>query len=324
MGLFNKQFANVVEWNETRGDVLFWKWKNNEIKRDSKLIIKPGQDAIFLYNGRVEGVFTDSGDYVISSDIIPFLSSLKGFKFGFNSGLRAEVLFINTKEFTVKWGTKSPLNIQCKEMPGGMPIRAFGTYSVKIDDYLNLIENIAGVKDVYSIDELRERMSTLVDQLLMKWIVKEGKDMFNIQANSFEICNGIKEELDMMLLKLGLTVTCFTIENVNYPEQVQKIINKNASYSMVGDVNNYQKMATIESMENPNGGSMAKTAVEIQFGMEVMRQMVEQNPGRPITREQASQPNVSQQSGQSPKFCPECGTATNGAKFCGECGYKLC
>ena len=80
MGLFSNQFANVVEWEEYRDDLLFWKWTNREIKKDSRLIIKPGQDAIFLYNGAVEGIFTESGSYTIDSDIIPFLSTLKGFK----------------------------------------------------------------------------------------------------------------------------------------------------------------------------------------------------------------------------------------------------
>ena len=74
MGLFGGQFANVVEWQEFRDDILFWKWSNKEIKKGSRLIIKPGQDAIFLYNGKVEGVFRDDGSYDIESQIIPFLS----------------------------------------------------------------------------------------------------------------------------------------------------------------------------------------------------------------------------------------------------------
>ena len=86
-------------------DMLFWKWSNKENqKRQAGLIIRPGQDAIFLYNGKVEGIFRDEGSYDIESDIIPFLSTLKGFKFGFNSGLRAEVLFINTKEVLGEMG----------------------------------------------------------------------------------------------------------------------------------------------------------------------------------------------------------------------------
>lgn len=104
MGLFSNQLSNVVEWDETKEGVIFWKWPNDEIKKGSKLVIRPGQDAIFMYMGKIEGVFTDDGTYDIETQIIPFLSSLKGFKFGFNSGMRAEVVFINTKELLCKWG----------------------------------------------------------------------------------------------------------------------------------------------------------------------------------------------------------------------------
>jgi membrane protease subunit (stomatin/prohibitin family) len=41
MGLFGNQFANVVEWNESEPGVLFYKWPNQEIKKGSKLIIRP-------------------------------------------------------------------------------------------------------------------------------------------------------------------------------------------------------------------------------------------------------------------------------------------
>lgn len=83
MGLFGGQLANVVEWQEYRDDVLFWKWTNQEIKKGSKLIIRQGQDAVFMFNGKVEGVFKDEGSFDIESEIVPFLSSLKGFKFWF-------------------------------------------------------------------------------------------------------------------------------------------------------------------------------------------------------------------------------------------------
>ena len=101
MGFFSKQFASVIEWNESSEGTLFWKFQSDEIKKDSRLIVRPGQDAIFLYNGKVEGVFTDEGNFEVESEIVPFLTTLKSFKFGFNTPLRAEVLFINTKEILV-------------------------------------------------------------------------------------------------------------------------------------------------------------------------------------------------------------------------------
>ncbi|MDE6874872.1 MAG: SPFH domain-containing protein, partial [Lachnospiraceae bacterium] len=255
MGLFSNQFSSVVEWKEFREDMIFWKWPNAELKKGSRLIIRPGQDAIFLNTGRIEGIFTDDGDYDIESQIIPFLSTLKGFKFGFNTNLRAEVLFVNTKEFTVKWGTANAINIPVAGMPGGMPVRAHGTLSFKVNDYIKLIDKIAGVKDSYVVEDVRIRVASVLDQLLMKWITKEGKDMFNLQANAYDIAQGIRTDLDMEIFDMGLTVTGFHVMSFNYPEEVQRMITKNASQSMVGDMNRYQQMGVIDAMASGKGSA---------------------------------------------------------------------
>ena len=338
MGLFEKQFSNVVEWEEYRDDIIFWKWTNREIKKGSRLIIRPGQDAIFMYNGKVEGVFEDEGSFDIESDIIPFLSTLKGFKFGFNSGIRAEVLFINTKEFTVKWGTKNPIAIPAPGLPGGMPIRAFGTFNFKIIDRDALIDKIAGIKKQYMVEDVKERVVSVLDQLLMKWISREGKDMFNLQANAFDISRGIREDLDMEMIKLGISITGFQVSSFTYPEEVQKMQNKAASQAMVGDMGRYQQMAMADAMEKGgNSSRIGADMVNMQMGMMMGQQMManmnnmmnnNMNNGGMGMNQQMN--NSQMQGGQAqnaggtvPKFCPNCGTPTNGAKFCSECGNKL-
>lgn len=333
MGLFSGQFANVVEWEEYRDDIVFWKWSNKEIKKGSRLVIRQGQDAIFMYNGKVEGIFTDEGSYDIESQIIPFLSTLAGFKFGFNSGIRAEVLFINTKEFTLKWGTKNPITIPAAGLPGGMPIRSFGTFSCKVTDYLALIEKIAGVKRQFSIDEVRDRVLGMLDQLLMKWIAKEGKDMFNLQVNSFDISKGIKEDLDMELSKIGISITSFAISSFSYPESVMKMQEKVASQSMIGDMGKYAQATMLDNMgKGGSSGHIAQDMASMQMGMMMGQQMVnamgqtnmgQQNQGFRDAANQPSQQAPVTGSTTAPKFCPECGTPVNGAKFCPECGKKL-
>lgn len=353
MGLFGNQFSNVVEWQESRDDVMFWKWNNDEIKKGSKLIIRPGQDAIFMYNGKVEGIFKDPGSFDIESQIIPFLSTLKGIKFGFNSGVRAEVVFINTKEFTLRWGTKNPVNIQAPGLPGGMPIGAFGTFSCKINDYDTFIEKIAGIKKQYLVDEIKERVTSTLNPLLMKWITKEGKDMFNLQANAIDIARGIKDDLDFEIIKLGITITAFNIESFNYPESVKRMQEKVASQSMVGDMGRYTQMAMADNMGRGGNGAgntamnMANTMAGMQMGMMMGQQMVNtmQNPMGQMQQGMAGtnfngqmqNPQMVQQNPQAaqeqtpaagaggtvPKFCPNCGTKTEGTKFCSNCGTKL-
>lgn len=341
MGLFSGQFANVVEWEEFREDMIFYKWTNREIKKGSKLIIRPGQDAIFLNNGRIEGIFKDDGEYDIESQIIPFLSTLKGFKFGFNSGMRAEVLFVNTKTFQVKWGTKGPINLPTPQLPGGMPIRANGTFEFKVEDYIALIDKVAGVKATYLVEDVRQRITALLDQLLMKWISKEGKDMFNLMANSFDIGNGIKQDLDMQLMDSGIRITAFNIMSFNYPESVQKMVEKTASQSMVGDMNRYSQMAMVDAMSNGKmaGGSAAADMAGMMMGMQMAGQMMNNmgmnngmmnngmnnNMQGGMMNQQMPNGNGMQNSAGAakPKFCPNCGNPTGDSNFCPNCGNKL-
>lgn len=338
MGLFSNQFSNVVEWNEFRDDMIFYKWSNQEIKKGSRLIIRPGQDAIFLYNGKIEGIFTDEGDYDIESQIIPFLSTLKGFKFGFNSGMRAEVLFVNTKEFIVKWGTKNPINIPTPQLPGGMPIRANGTFNFKVNDYIKLIDKIAGIKSTYVVEDVKLRITSMLDQLLMKWIVKEGKDMFNLQAGAFDIAKGIKEDLDMQIFDTGMTITSFQIMSFNYPESVQKMIEKNASHSMIGNMNTYQQVSMVDGIASGavKGGGAASDMAGMMMGMNMANQMMQNMNQMPNTNQmnnanktndtnQMNNANPTPTNAQStkPNFCPNCGQKTGEGNFCSNCGQKL-
>lgn len=329
MGFLSDQFLNVVEWEEFRDDLLFWRWKNDEIKKGSKLIIRQGQDAVILYNGKVEGVFREEGSFDVESEIIPFLSTLNGFKFGFNSGMRAEVLFINTKEITVKWGTKKAIHIPTEGLPGGMPIRSFGTFNCKIVDHNILIEKIAGIKNQFSIEDVKVRVLSLLDQYLMKWISMEGKNLFNLQANSEAIGDGIQEDLDNELQEIGIGITGFAISSFNYPEEIQKMAEKAASQSMLENLQKYQQIAMADSLSKGGTmGNMASDMVGMQMGLVMGQQMVQQmNSTQQSQPDHQSHSNVQEKSsGQSqsaPKFCSECGTPTNGGKFCTECGKKL-
>ncbi len=320
MGLFGRQLANVIEWEEFRDDVIFWKWTNREIKKGSRLIIRPGQDAIFMYNGVIEGIFKEEGSFDVESDIIPFLSTLKGFKFGFNSGMRAEVLFVNTKEFTVKWGTKNPISIPTQNLPGGCPVRAFGTFNFKVSDYVAMIDKVAGVKQIYTVEDVRERVVAVLDQLLMKWISKEGKDMFNLQANAMDIANGIKQDLDMEICKIGIEITGFNIASFNYPEEITKMQNKAASQAMVGDMNKYTQMAMADNLSKGGGSNIAGDMMSMQMGMAMGQQMMNSFNNANNVNNQSQMPRGE---GTVPKFCPECGQPTNGARFCANCGTKL-
>ncbi|WP_422122518.1 SPFH domain-containing protein [Planococcus sp. X10-3] len=322
MVFFGNQFADVVEWEEFREDMIFYKWANKEVKKGSRLIIRPGQDAIFLNNGKIEGIFEEDGEYDIASEIVPFLSTLKGFRFGFNSGMRVEVLFVNTKEFVVRWGTQNPINIPAPGLPGGMPIRANGTFQFKVNDYINLIDKIAGVRTSYMVEDVKIRITAVLDQLLMKWIPKEGKDMFNLQANAHDIAKGIQDDLDMQIMDDGMKITGFQIMSFNYPKEIQDMINKNASHGMVGDVSRYQQLSVADAMGKSSGSNTASDMAGMMMGMNIAKEMMDDQKDSSDGGGE-SKKEAGGSGGKAPNFCPNCGQKVDGAKFCPNCGQKL-
>ena len=154
--------------------------------------------------------------------------------------------------------------------------------------------------------------------------------MFNHQANSFDIGKGIQEDLDMEMMKIGISITTFNIASFTYPEEIQKMVTKAASQSVVGDMGRYQQMAMIDAMANGNGGGraasdMAGMAMGMMMGQQMAGQMSQTmfGNGQQAQASQAAAPASENASAGGWKFCPECGTKTEGMKFCPNCGKKL-
>jgi membrane protease subunit (stomatin/prohibitin family) len=129
----------------------------------------------------------------------------------------------------------------------------------------------------------------------------------------------------MQLFDTGLSVTAFNIMSFTYPEEIQGMINKNASTSMVGDLNRYQQVAMTEGIASGKvkGGGAASDMAGMMMGMNMANQMMQNmnNHNSQPNNQPGSEANTP--SGSKPNFCPNCGTKTAAANFCPNCGQKL-
>ena len=156
----------------------------------------------------------------------------------------------------------------------------------------------------------------------MKWISKEGKDMFNLQASAYEIGQGMQQDLDMELLKMGMCVSGMQIASFSYPQEIQDKINAAASYHMVGDMNTYQQGKLADSLDQPNSG--AGSTASMGFGMAAGMQMAQQMMQGMQSQGIQSQGTQSQAAPASGRHCPSCGAAVGqNDRFCAGCGQKL-
>ncbi len=319
MGWFG-QGKDTIEWNETRDDLLFYRWPANEIKKGSKLIIRVGQKAIFYANGKVEGVFEEPGSYDIESQIVPFLSTLKGvFSLRGDSGMRAEVYFVNAKELLLPWGTRQRIMIPTPEVPSGIPVGCNGNLVVEFNDYQRFIEKVAGVKSTFSLDDISERVMGELNGIVSEAILGGERAigfnaLISIQQNNRKISKVIQEELDKELMDFGLSVADLNILSVNYPPEVQKMAEKVAAQSFVGDVGKYATVQMADSFSSPNaGGNMATVGAQMAMGAQLAQNMAQ------------SMKSDSQQQGNVKRYiCSGCGNSSAvPVKFCPECGKPM-
>ena len=274
------QGRDTIEWNEFRDDVLFYRWPNTEIKKGARLVIRPGQRAIFFAGGQLEGVFEQPGTYDVETDITPFLSSLKGwFQLRGDTGLRAEVYFVNAKELLLKWGTRQRIMIPTQEVPSGIPVGCNGNLIVEFRDYVQFINKIAGVKSTYSLSDISERimgeLSGIVAEAVLEGRQNVGLNaLVSLQANSRRLAKQMCAELDKELSDIGMGVADLNILSINYPPEVQKMAEKVASQSFVQDVGKYASVSMADSFDSPNGGgNFAAMGAAMAMGQQMAQQM---------------------------------------------------
>jgi membrane protease subunit (stomatin/prohibitin family) len=157
----------------------------------------------------------------------------------------------------------------------------------------------------------------------MKWISKEGKDMFNLQANAFDIAKGIREDLDMSILKDGLSITGFNIMSISYPEEIQAMITRTASHSMIGDMDKYKQVEMVDGIASGRvkGGGAAADMAGMMMGMNMASEMMKKVNEAPVSKDIEGVEKSN--SAKKPNFCSNCGTKTGGGNFCSNCGEKL-
>lgn len=134
---------------------------HNEIKNGAQLIVRPGQMAVFVHRGELADTF-GPGHYELKTDNLPILSTLMGWKYGFNSPFRAEVYFVSTRQITeLKWGTPNPIMLRDPDF-GPVRLRAFGTYSMRAEDPKALLRELVGTDSSVEADEISELMRSII------------------------------------------------------------------------------------------------------------------------------------------------------------------
>ncbi|MER0205008.1 MAG: SPFH domain-containing protein [Nitrosomonas sp.] len=274
MGFFDKlrgELIDLIEWTDPTQDTMVFRFERygNEIKSGAKLTVRESQMAVFVNEGKFADVFPP-GMYTLTTQNLPILSTLKGWLHGFNSPFKAEVYFVNTKNFTdQKWGTKNPITMDDPRF-GMVEIRAFGTFAVRVIDPKIFLQEIVGTDNEFTTEEINDQLRSLIVTRFTDAAGESGLTIDRFASNTNELSQYCQNKIENELAEYGLKLTKFLIENISMPDEIKKEIH---SLSRLGRVNAQQlaQMNAAKAIEiaaaNPNGDAGASMSMGMGFGM---------------------------------------------------------
>lgn len=334
MGIFDMlrgQAIDVIEWKDPGQDTMVYRYDcgGKEIMMGAQLTVRESQVAIMVNEGQLADVFTP-GRYELQTQNMPIMTALKSWKYGFNSPFKAEVYFINTKQFIdQKWGTSTPVMMRDSEF-GMVRILAHGIYSFAVSDPKTFLKEVFGTNGLYTTEYVAGQIKRTIVSGLSDAIAQSKIPALDLAANYDELGSYALQTLSPRLAPLGLKLTAFVIENISLPEEVQKAMDQRTSMGVVGDINKYTQFQAAAAMRdaanNQNGAAGMGTGLGAAAMMnQVMNGAFQAQPAQAAPAAAAAAgfcSNCGQPLTAGAKFCPSCG-AKQGGEVCANCGAPL-
>ncbi|MCC6314048.1 MAG: SPFH domain-containing protein [Thermomicrobiales bacterium] len=323
-----------------------------EFKLGSQLIVREGQRAVFVRDGKALDIF-GPGRHTLSTDNIPLLTGLIGLPFGGRSPFTAEVYFVSMRDFTdLKWGTPQPLVYRDTEL-GMIRLRAFGTYAMRVADPQLFVNQIVGTRGVYSTSDIEDYLRSIILNEFNDLLGSLTTSILDIQGMTRELAVTARNALTDDFERLGLELRGFQISSITPPEAVQQRIDERSGMAALGDMGAYMQFKTAQAIGDVGAGKagggagdVAATGVGVGAGIGMGAAMAGAVQGafnRPAEQPASATatitcpnchatipagskfcPNCGQPLQPATVTCPNCGTANPaGAKFCVECGKSL-
>jgi len=271
------ELIDIIEWLDDTRDTMVWRFPraDNEIKNGAKLIVREGQAAAFVNEGALADVFMQPGTFTLTTQNLPILSKLRGWKYGFESPFKAEVYFVSTRTFTDrKWGTKNPIMLRDPEF-GPTRLRAFGSFAIKAGDVPTLLRNVVGTDARFTIDDIGEQLRDLLVARFADALGESKIPVLDLAANQDDLGKVLITRIQPDFDTFGLKLVNLVVENISLPPEVEQALDERTKMGVIGDLNRYTQFKTANAIGDAakNPGGLAGAGMGMGAGMAMGQQM---------------------------------------------------
>jgi membrane protease subunit (stomatin/prohibitin family) len=287
--------------------------------------------AMFFRDGKAYDVF-GPGRHTLTTLNLPLLTGLltRLVGFGSNKPFKATVIFISTKVFAGKWGTKA----QTTELA---PLQTYGQFWFKIENASLFVNEVIGGQNAYTTEQVNNFLRGYLNEKIIDEL--SHYDLITVFTRLNETSIIVKNTLIDYFIRVGIELTDLKFEGIDTtPEYRERLFWLKTGQNTSSEVLRMETMKNAAESFGKGGGSGALGA-----GMVMMPQIMNQ-PVQPQVAPIATLvicPKCSEKVPTASKFCSGCGTnlappsegtitcskcgksiPTN-SKFCPECGNKI-
>jgi excisionase family DNA binding protein len=250
----------------------------------SQVIVREYQQAVFFRDGKAYDTF-DAGRHTITTANAPLLTDLIKKVTDGRTPFTAEVYFVSMREFLdLKWGTAEPIPLRDSDL-GLVRLRAFGTFSMQIEDSSLFVNKIVGAQGLYQTPQITRYLRGIIIARMTDLLGELGKGLFDLPALYDEIAAGARAKAQDDFASVGIQLRTLYVNNISPTEETARAIDERASMGAIGDMQKYmqfQMARGVRDAAQAEGGSMASAGVGLGAGVgmgSAMAQMMGQMAG---------------------------------------------
>jgi membrane protease subunit (stomatin/prohibitin family) len=320
----------VIEWANARADDIVWKYPNEDIAWGAQLIVQEYQMAVFFRDGKAYDVF-GPGRHTLTTLNLPLITSLltRLAGFGGNKPFKAAVIYISTKVFAGKWGTRA----QTTELA---PLQVFGQFWFKVENASLFVNEVIGGQSAYTTEDVNSFLRGFLNEKIIDEL--SHYDLVTVFTRVDETSIIVKNSLIDYFKRVGIELTDLRFEGIDTtPEYRERLFWLKTGKTAPEDVLRMETVKSAAASLGQGGGAGALGA-----GMVLIPQIM--TPTGAQAAPAAALvicPKCSSRVPATSKFCPECGASLippaaatincpkcgksipAQSKFCPECGQSI-
>jgi excisionase family DNA binding protein len=257
---------------------------SGDFRFGSQLIVREFQQAVFFRDGKAYDTF-GAGRHTITTANAPLLTDLLSKATGGRTPFTAEVYFVSMREFLdEKWGTAEPIPLRDADL-GLVRLRAFGTFSLQVNDTALFVNKIVGAQGLYETTQITRFLRGIIVARLTDLLGELGKGLFDLPALYDEIGAGAKAKVQDDFGNLGIQLKTLYVNSISPTEETAKAIDERASMGAIGDMQKYmqfQMARGVRDAAQSGGGGLTGAGVGLGAGVgmgSAMAQMMSQMAG---------------------------------------------